>query len=242
MHGVKSWIEEAGIAKERISQSVNKQWIQFDAKVAEIEQLLKTKYFHFEHEPTGTLHVACDEYFVPEHLTQHIDYVTPGLKLLGGGRASNGRPLNGRKRDLEKRGFRTNANQNFSTPVLGNAVTIPLSLLNDSAQLTRCDEYVTPQCIAAFYNITPATKAAPSNMLGIFEEGDFYAAEDLIEFFATLAPNIPLTTMPKLEGIDGGFAPSVVAGGESDLDFQISCELLALFSAVDQIWGSRVLM
>lgn len=31
--GVKSWLHEAGIAKERISHSVNKQWIQFDAKV-----------------------------------------------------------------------------------------------------------------------------------------------------------------------------------------------------------------
>lgn len=40
------------------------------------------------------------------------------------------------------------------------------------------------------YNITQATKAAPGNELGIFEEGDFYAAEDLVEFFALLAPYV----------------------------------------------------
>lgn len=71
------------------------------------------------------------------------------------------------------------------------------------------------------YNITKGTKAAAGNELGIFEEGDYYAAEDLIEFFVTLAPYIPITTAPKLEGVDGGFAPSVYAGGESDLDFQM---------------------
>lgn len=32
--------------------------------------------------------------------------------------------------------------------------------------------------------------------------------------------------MPKLEGIDGGFAPSAYAGGESDLDFQISYPII----------------
>ena len=37
-----------------------------------------------------------------------------------------------------------------------------------------------PQCIATMYNITKATKANPNNKMGIFEEGDFYAAEDLV--------------------------------------------------------------
>lgn len=219
--GVKSWLHEAGIAKERISHSANKQWIQFDAKVEEAERLLKTKYYHYEHEATRNIHVACDEYFLPDHLTEHVDYITPGLKLLGGGKASNGRPLNGRKRDLEARGFRTNGNQNFSSPIVKGLVDIPLTTLNNSAQLSRCDQYITPDCIAAMYNITKGTKAAKGNELGIFEEGDFYAAEDLVEFFLTLAPYIPITTAPKLEGIDGGFAPGLFAGGESDLDFQM---------------------
>jgi tripeptidyl-peptidase I len=37
------------------------------------------------------------------------------------------------------------------------------------------------------YNITQATKAAVGNEMGIFEKGDFYAAEDLVLFFATFA-------------------------------------------------------
>ncbi|KAI7039645.1 hypothetical protein KC352_g46697, partial [Hortaea werneckii] len=138
-----------------------------------------------------------------------------------------GRSLDARKRELEKRGFRTSANQPFSGPVPGPNITIPLTTLNATEfELSHCDEYITPPCIALMYNITKATKAAKGNELGIFEEGDYYAAEDLIEFFAAFAPQIPLTTRPKLEGIDGGFAPGLYAGGESDLDFQISYPII----------------
>lgn len=224
---VKTWLHDAGITPERVSQSANKQWIQFDAEVHEVERLLMTKYHQYEHVATGNLNVACDEYSLPTHVTKHVDYITPGLKLLAGGKASNGRPLNGRKREMEKRGFRTSPNQNFSTPIFGNKVTVPLTTLNNTATaLAQCDQYITPPCIMAMYNITRGSKAAAGNQLGIFEEGDFYAAEDLIEFFATFAPYIPPTTHPILEGIDGGFAPSVYAGGESDLDFQISYPLI----------------
>ncbi|RMY17954.1 hypothetical protein D0867_05667 [Hortaea werneckii] len=225
--GVYDWIRNSGIDPARISHSTNKQWVQFDAKVHEAERLLKTKYYHYEHAATGSKHVACDEYYVPEHLTDHIDYVTPGLKLLAGGKASNGRSLDARKRELEKRGFRTSANQPFSGPIPGPNITIPLTTLNATEfELAHCDQYITPPCIALMYNITKATKAAKGNELGIFEEGDFYAAEDLIEFFAAFAPQIPLTTRPKLEGIDGGSAPGLFAGGESDLDFQISYPII----------------
>jgi len=205
--GVRLWLEDAGIAAERISQSANKQWIQFDANVHEAERLLKTKYFQFEHEATGSRHVACDEYHLPGHLSEHVDYITPGIKLLGGGKASNGRPLDGRKSAMEKRGFRTSGNQNFSTPIIGPSVPATILKLLGLSPLALCDQYVTPECIMAMYNITRGDKADPSNKLGIFEEGDFYAAEDLVEFFALFANYIPATTMPVLEGIDGGFAP-----------------------------------
>ncbi|CAK4006177.1 related to Tripeptidyl-peptidase sed1 [Lecanosticta acicola] len=227
---VRAWLHDADISPARISQSTNRQWIQFDATAAEAERLFKTKYHHYEHLPTGSKHVACDEYFLPDHVSRHVDYVTPGLKLLGGGRASNGRPLDGRKRGrgMDKRGFRTAPNQNFSTPPIIGPLPIPPTVLNATKQfeLANCDSYITPPCIAAMYNITQATKAAPGNELGIFEEGDFYGPADLALFFATLAPNIPVTTMPKLEGVDGGFAPGAYAGGESDLDFQISYPII----------------
>lgn len=127
---------------------------------------------------------------------------------------------------VEKRGFKAGGVGPFSGPIFGKNLTGQV-LPNTTAQmLSMCDSIITPPCIAAMYNITPATKAASGNQLGIFEEGDFYAAEDLVEFFTLITPNIPPTTAPTLHGIDGGFAPSAYAGGESDLDFQISYPII----------------
>jgi len=49
--------------------------------VKEVENLLLTEYHVFEHSETGSLHVACDEYHVPAHITNDLDYITPGIRL-----------------------------------------------------------------------------------------------------------------------------------------------------------------
>jgi tripeptidyl-peptidase-1 len=69
---VREWLESSGIAPERISQSVNKQWMQFDAETAELEELLNTKYHQYHHVATGTKNVACDEYVVTPTLSRHL--------------------------------------------------------------------------------------------------------------------------------------------------------------------------
>jgi tripeptidyl-peptidase-1 len=58
---INEWLISAGIAAEKISQSVNKQWIQFDASAEDLEALLHTKYHVYEHTETGKTAVACDE-------------------------------------------------------------------------------------------------------------------------------------------------------------------------------------
>jgi tripeptidyl-peptidase-1 len=58
---IRSWLQSAGIEAEKISQSVNKQWMQFDASTADLESLLNTKYHVYEHAATGKATVACDE-------------------------------------------------------------------------------------------------------------------------------------------------------------------------------------
>lgn len=61
VNDVRSWLESAGIAKDRMTQSANKQWIQFDADAEELENLLRTKYYVYSHAETGRSHVACRE-------------------------------------------------------------------------------------------------------------------------------------------------------------------------------------
>lgn len=59
--GVRAWLESAGVEADRISQSKNKQWIQFDADAAEVERLLATEYYIYDHAEDGKSHVACRE-------------------------------------------------------------------------------------------------------------------------------------------------------------------------------------
>lgn len=58
---VRAWLHESGIAVDRVSQSTNKQWLQFQAEVAEVEELLKTKFFVYEHGGNGKNSIGCDE-------------------------------------------------------------------------------------------------------------------------------------------------------------------------------------
>ena len=79
---VVEWLDSAGISSDRVSQSVNKQWMQFEATAGEVESLIQTEYYHYEHLATGKTNIGCDKYQVPHHVQKHLDYITPGLKLL----------------------------------------------------------------------------------------------------------------------------------------------------------------
>lgn len=58
---VKAWLQESGISAHRVSQSVNKQWLQFDATTSEVEALIKTEYYNYAHYGTGKTNIGCDE-------------------------------------------------------------------------------------------------------------------------------------------------------------------------------------
>jgi tripeptidyl-peptidase-1 len=146
-------------------------------------------------------------YHVPKHVQEHVDYITPGLRLLadhkrGFGMSKDGAPIPPKKRP-------------YPEPIA----------MND---LKTCDVAITPACIAELYEIPPAKRAHPDNAMGIFEEGDFYSQEDLDKFFANFTPQIPKGTHPQPAFIDGANAPVAVkdAGAESDLDFQLAYPIL----------------
>ena len=120
VNAVRTWLTQAGVPANTISQSVNKGWIQFDSKASDLEALLQTKYHIYENNATGHRNVACDEYHVPADIQKHIDYITPGTKLLalGGG-------LKARKRFYDFRPM----------PASGQAGS------------SSCDTAITPQCV-----------------------------------------------------------------------------------------------
>jgi tripeptidyl-peptidase I len=151
-----------------------------------------------------------------------VDYITPGIRLLAP-----------EKRGIKKRGFAMTPGKYrhaAGAPLRSNPAEFPTATPGD---LSTCDHSVTPDCIRALYQVPlvpeyPGGTPRSDNSMGIFEEGDYYAQEDLDLFFANYTPHIPQGTHPTPAFIDGAAAPTDVAdaGGESDLDFELAYPLL----------------
>jgi Pro-kumamolisin, activation domain len=47
--------------------------------VEEAESLLRTQYHVYTNVQTGKDHLACDDYSVPLHIKEHIDFITPTI-------------------------------------------------------------------------------------------------------------------------------------------------------------------
>ncbi|PSR97824.1 putative protease S8 tripeptidyl peptidase I [Coniella lustricola] len=227
---VAAWLGESGIAKERITHSDNKGWFAFDATVEEAERLLHTEFFHDGIEEDRGSMVGCNEYHLPKHIQDHVDYITPGVR----GTLMDLHPSSQWKRAAAEGKRATSP----STPRHGKLMPKGAKLRNVDVvvgglnlTLDTCDEYVLPECIQALYNFTapePNSTVSANNSLGIFEEGDFYAQDDFDTFFTLLTPYIPNGTHPIHDFVDGAKAPVVqaLAGGESDLDFELAYPII----------------
>jgi hypothetical protein len=126
---------------------------------------------------------------------------------------------------LKKRVKKRSVSKRQGNPI---NVTTP-SIPGDPYSLAHCDTDITPACIKALYQIPDATRASPTNSLGLFEEQSFaYSQEDLDMFFTSYAPNIPNGTHPTPAFIDGGTAPVAesIADAEADVDLAIPLSLI----------------
>ncbi|KAI0505318.1 peptidase S8/S53 domain-containing protein [Xylaria bambusicola] len=236
---VKNWLIEAGVEEYTISQSANKQWIQFDAPVNQIEDLLMTNYHVWEHKLTGTKDIGCDEYHIPKNVASHVDYITPGVKLMGNGGIQH-KHNRERSSSSEQSGFhKFQGSLPFVEPVR------PQDILSGNLTLAQgCDTYVTPDCIRQMYGIPKGNTSHASNKMGIFQSlKQHYTQQDLDAFFWAFTDGIPNGTHPELLSVNGGEGATTElydAGTESNLDFQMAYGLIwpqepALFQ-VDDEW------
>jgi tripeptidyl-peptidase-1 len=106
--------------------------------------------------------------------------------------------------------------------------TRPFAEPVNRGNLSSCDIAITPKCIQALYQIPPANSSQDGNSMGLFEEGDYYAGEDLDLFFKNMSPNIPQGTRPILNAVESGDSPvsKANAGIESDLDMQLAYPII----------------
>ena len=77
---VRSWLLTSGLGADRIRISNSGTWIRADVTVKEAEELLSTEYYVYHGEDGSSEVIACaDKYHLPEHVSAHVDLVTPTL-------------------------------------------------------------------------------------------------------------------------------------------------------------------
>ena len=149
--------------------------------------------------------VGCDKYHVPSHMSNHIDFITPGVGLTS----------------LHKR----------SRPVAPQLRALGHTLLQRRSQNITdlpCGELITPACIRALYDIPAVNHSDQKNALGMFEFIDTYDQKDLDLFFKYFAKEIPQGTHPKLDSINSATAPTTPknGGSESIVDLTLAFSLI----------------
>jgi tripeptidyl-peptidase-1 len=176
-----------------------------------------------------------NRYHLPASIQEHVDYVNPGIRLSSPSKTGTTGRTN----------VKRTANRNPADKRPQKRIALPG--MAPFGGLLNCDQQITPDCVKALYNIPPALFAHPNNSLGIFEEGDYYAQEDLDLFFKNMSSWIPQGTHPIPAYIDGAEAPVDVseAGGESDLDFELAYPIIypqtiTLYQTDDPIYASTV--
>ena len=225
---VRNWLVSSGIEASRIQLSHGRNWLNVNASVTEVEGLLKTEYKIYEH-PTGQQHIACDEYSVPQDVSQHIDLIMPTIhfdtKIVGNPeRRKQKRDGAFRPGDTNNNGFLPKKGPTISGPGASTDAASPLVTFS----LANCNTYITPDCLRALYNFSNGTLAKSS--YGIVEyTPQAYLQADLNLFYSNLAREIPSGTAPIFDSIDGGVDQTTTKSfddnGESDLDLEYAIAL-----------------
>ena len=234
---VREWLNSFGIHNSRVIHSDNKGWLAFDATVEEAERLLQAEFFEHAHKHSPSVRVGCDKYetpplyvvqlltylryHVPTHLKEHIDYITPGIKLVPVVKRSVKVKRSAHTFSKPPRYMSTppgDVDMQWQTP---EAANLP-------PDIRGCGLNITPPCIKALYQIPEASTigATPGNSLGLFEQGSYFNEEDIDLFYARYANYIPTGTYPIPALIDGAnYSVSINSSfnsGEADIDIDMA--------------------
>lgn len=78
---VQEWLHNSGIHSTRHRISTSGSWLRFNVSVDELESLLAAEYHIFQHSATEEDHIGCDEYHLPQHIREHVDFVFPSVSF-----------------------------------------------------------------------------------------------------------------------------------------------------------------
>lgn len=219
---VKNWLLNSGLVDENvILEYENRGWLAIDIPVKHAETLFGTKYYEHESK-NGDIRIGCDEYYLPIHVSNHIDFIKPGVMLSA--------PL--KKRQIGKRSPGAPGGQRrlkFNPPHYPDW-QLPAPAHSLPPDLQNCGVNITPTCIKALYQIPEVYLAQPENAIGVYETYDAFSQEDLTLNLENFAKNVPPDTKPKVISVDGGTAPVAPGdprnGGESDIDIFLELSIV----------------
>ncbi|KAL6807472.1 subtilisin-like protein [Trichoderma sp. SZMC 28013] len=206
IESIREWLTGSGISEDRIAHSLGYEWIHFNATVQEAEELFQTEYHSYQFGLETRSTVGCDEYKVPSHLARHIDFIHPGVALVGN-----------MKRESMKRSILPE--QRVSTR----------NTLDERADVGPCTDLdlITPSCIQYLYNVSKGDKRAPGNSLGVFASGSWYSPTGLKAFLANYTDIPPETTLLNITiDVSQTHYDEPDGSGEADLDVQMSLPLV----------------
>ena len=164
---VKEWLIFAGVDAGSILHYANKGWLSVDMPAWQAEELLSTEYY--EHDSKDGIRIGCDEYSLPAHISKHVDYIKPGVKLSP--------PL---KKHVMKRDLWPHRGR--PSPPHGHPNWFPNWHMPPGAHglppdLQNCGVNITPVCIQALYHIPRATSTDPANVMGLYETYDAFSQQ-----------------------------------------------------------------
>ena len=175
--------------------------MRFDGTIEEVERLLATQYWQYQHIKTGENRFACDEYSLPKDVRKHIDFVMPTIQLGG----------------LEP----------IAKFDLSGTLPDPFA---EGADLTShdCATLMTIQCLRELYKIPVGNTSAEGNKMGIGAISNYLYEPDLPIFFRNFtSPQIPADTIPEFVAVHGGLRANVTSDEpESALDVQTAYSII----------------
>ncbi|KAI6713018.1 protease S8 tripeptidyl peptidase I (secreted protein) [Marssonina coronariae] len=220
---ITQWLTDSGIQDSRIMFYENKGWIAVDVTVEEMEALLRAEFHEHEHGRTSKVRIGTDKYHVPEHLSSHIDYITPGIKLSPVVKRTS-------KRNFKRASHSFHAPAHVSVSAEKNAKAISAAAAALPPALQNCNTNMSPDCIRALYSIPANPVAVDGNSLGLYQQGSYFAKTDLNLFYAKYAPYVPQDTFPVNATIDGASysvpAASELNSGEANIDIEMGTSLI----------------
>lgn len=83
LSAIYSWLESHGISRDNVeSITPNSDFVRFTCNIETANTMLNTEFGRWKHSTSGQLFVRVhDNYFVPESVAQHIDFISPTLRF-----------------------------------------------------------------------------------------------------------------------------------------------------------------